>query len=187
MLIIRDLGLDMLNLKPIKPIAFKKTDIMENHNYERHHIFPNDKLSIDVNHLVLTMHKNHAKLERKSKLILLLIQSRIHLTKYCPRYYKMRFLNWQSRWDTYLERRTYLLNNNIGKFINHYFTDDDGHNFIIERFFNKTPENEIETEFATMLKHWIKKKRPVPKLNPIILKRLLKGTQELTLRGYRTT
>ena len=70
MLIIRDLGLDILNLEPIEPIAFKKTKIMESYTFERHHIFFNDKLSIDVNRLVLVMHTNHYELEGKTNLVL---------------------------------------------------------------------------------------------------------------------
>ncbi len=187
LLIIRDLGLDILNLEPIEPLAFKKTNLMEIYTYERHHIFPNDKFSIDVNRLVLTMHKNHAKLERKKDLILRLIQSRIDLTLECPNYYKVRFSNWQSMWQKYLERRLYLLENGIESFITRYFTDTDGHNYIIERFFKSTPKGEMEAEIESMIHNWIKKKRPVPVLNPIIITRLVNGTLKLINNGYKIT
>lgn len=187
MLILRDLGLEIINLEPINPIAFKKTDIMEIYTYERHHIFPNDKLSIDVNRLVLTMHKNHAKLERKKDLILQLIQSRINLTIDCPYYYKKRFSDWKTKWQQYLKRRSYLIENGFEKFIRKYFTDENGHNYIIERFFNKTLKGKMEPEISAMIVNWIKKKRPVPVLNPIISTKLLDGAPELIKRGYFTT
>ena len=78
-LIIRDLGLDILNLKPIKPEAFRKTNRIETITYERHHLFMNDKISIDVNRLVLVMRKYHHDLEGKTNLILSLIKSRLDL------------------------------------------------------------------------------------------------------------
>lgn len=184
MLILRDLGLEIVNLEPIEPIAFKKTNVMEIYTYERHHIFPNDKQSIDVNRLVLTMHKNHAKLERKKDLILQLIQSRVNLTRECPHYYKKRFSDWQTRWHKYLERRKFLIENGIEKFIKQFFTDDNGHNYIIERFFSRTPIDKIELEISYMIINWIKKKRHVPILNPTISARLLNGAPELIKGGY---
>ena len=184
MLIIRDLGLEILSLEPIKALAFKKTEIMEIYTYERHHIFPNDKLSIDVNRLILTMHKNHAKLEKRTKLILNLIQSRIKLDFGCPQYYKARFVDWQKRWQQYLDRRLYLIEYGVENFIKRYFTDSNGHNYIIERFFKNTPKGEIESEIITMINQWIKKNRPAPILNIYLLKKLINGTPKLFTGDY---
>lgn len=67
-----------------------------------------------------------------------------------------------------------------------YFTDEDGHNYIIERFFNNTARGGIETEIKTMIKKWIKKKRPVPILNTFILNRILNNAQKLNRNDYNT-
>ena len=117
---------------------------MESLTYERHHIFINDKMSIDVNRLALVIHKNHSDLEGKTELILDLIKSRIDLTFDCPQYYKTNLKDWRKQWQVYLERRNYLIENGIEKFIIEFFTDDSGHNYIIERFFKDTPKGKIE-------------------------------------------
>lgn len=184
MLIIRDLGLEILNLEPIEPQAFKKTLLMEQITYERHHIFPNDKFSIDVNRLVLTMHKNHAKLERKTKVILSLIDSRIKLVLECPQYYKSRFVDWHKKWLEYLERRLYLIEFGIENFIRKYFTDKNGHNYIIERFFRDIPKGGIEKEIRNMIHQWIKKNRPVPILNTYILEKIKSRIPKLSISGF---
>ena len=87
-LIIRDLGLDILNLRPIEPESFKNTHKMDSLTYIRHHIYINDKMSIDVNRLALVMHKHHNNLEGKTNLVLDLIQRRINFTFNYPQYYK---------------------------------------------------------------------------------------------------
>ena len=183
-LILRDLGLEILNLEPIKAEAFKKISVMERFTYERHHIFPNDKLSIDVNRLVLTMHRNHAKLEKNTNLILNLIQSRLQLTLDCPQYYKKRFTNWKKKWQQYLERRLYLIEYGIENFIVRYFTDNNGQNYIINRFFKNIPRGDIDTEIRTMIQHWIDKNRPIPILNKFIFKKLFGKPKKLITSGY---
>ena len=183
-LILRDLGLDILNLKPIKPEAFRKTDRIETITYERHHIFMNDKMSIDVNRLVLVMRKYHHDLEGKSNLILPLLKSRIGLALDCPQYYVNKFDNWKERWQDYLERRSFLINNSIERFINEYFTDKDGHNYIIERFFKDIPKGRIEHEIGKMINDWINQNKSIPILNVQILKRLRKSSPYLSLSGF---
>ncbi len=184
MLIIRDLGLDILTLEPIKPEAFKKTHIMELFTYERHHIYINNKQTIDVNRLALTMHKDHRKLEGKTDLVLDLIQSRIHLSFICPEYYKVNLNNWNSKWQNYMERRNYLIENGIENFIANYFTDDNGDNYIFNRFFKNVPKGEIEQEIKKIMQEWIDKGRPAPILNTYILNRLFIGTSNLVTSGY---
>jgi len=184
MLIIRDLGLDILNLEPIEPIAFKKTKIMESYTFERHHIFFNDKLSIDVNRLVLVMHTNHYELEGKTNLVLDLIKSRIDLTLDCPQYYKINVKNWKVGWKEYLERRLYLIENGIENFIIEYFTDKDGHNYIIDRFFKDIPKDKIEEEILFIIEDWANKNRSAPILNTHILNRLFFGTPYLITSGF---
>lgn len=171
-LIIRGLGLDILNLEPIKPEAFKKTDTMESHTYERHHIYINDKLTIDVNRLVLVIHKNHNALEGKSVSILKLIKNRITLTTECPEYYKKNFKDWKRKWQKYLIRRNFLLEHGIAKFLEHFFKDEPGTNYLIERFFKNLTDDQIELEIKTMIQSWNQKGRPAPILNSQIAARL---------------
>lgn len=184
MLIIRDLGLDILNLEPIEPKAFKKTKQMESYTYERHHVFIYDKFSIDVNRLALVMHTNHYDLEGKSDLVFDLIKQRIDLTLKCPQYYKDNLRDWRQKWQEYLERCNFLIQNGIVNFIREYFTDDDGNNYIFERFFNNVPKDNIEQEIRIMMQKWIEKKRPAPILNAHIIKRLFCGTPNLVTSGF---
>ena len=183
-LIIRDLGLDILNLKPIKPEALKKIDRIGSFTYQRHHIFVNDKMSIDANRLALVMRKYHHDLEGKTNLILSLIKSRIGLAVECPQYYITTFGNWKERWGEYLKRRCFLIENGIENFIIKYFTDNDGHNYIIERFFKDIPRGNIEREIGFMIHDWINLNRPYPILNKHIFKRLLCGSSNLLTRGF---
>jgi len=184
MLIIRDLGLDILNLEPIEPKAFKKTKLMESYTYERHHVFIYDKFSIDVNRLALVMHTNHYDLEGKSYLVLDLIKQRIDLTFDCPQYYKNNLRDWRQKWQEYLERRGFLVQNGIVNFIREYFTDDDGNNYVFERFFNNVPKDNIEQEIRSMMQKWIEKKRPAPILNVHIIKKLFCDTPNLVTSGF---
>ncbi len=184
MLIIRDLGLDILNLEPINPKAFKKTSLMEFYTFERHHIYINDKQSIDVNRLVLVMRMNHSDLEGKTDLVLDLIKSRIDSTFQCPQYYKHNIIDWKLKWQEYLERRNFLIENGIANFINKYFTDEDGNNYVIERFFKNIPKSHIEREIKNIMHEWVKKNRPAPILNTYILNRLFMGTPNLLNSGY---
>ncbi len=184
MLIIRDLGLDILNLEPIKTESFKKTHQMDSFTYERHHIFINDKMSIDVNRLALVMHKNHSDLEGKTDLVLDLIQKRIDLTFDCPQYYKTNLEDWRDKWQKYLERRCFLVQNGIENFIKEYFTDDNGNNYLFERFFKDVPKDNIEREIRIVMQKWIEKKRPAPILNAHILNRLFYGTPNLVTSGF---
>lgn len=183
-LIIRDLGLDLLNLKPIEPEAFKKTKIMESFTFERHHIYINDKFSIDVNRLVIVMHKDHRSLEGKTDLVLDLIRGRIDLNFECPQYYKENLRNWKQEWQTYLERRNYLIENGIERFIRKYFNDENGNNYLINRFFKNTSKGKINEEIKLILQKWINKNRPAPILNTYVLKRLFFGTPKLLTSGF---
>ena len=183
-LIIRDLGLDLLTLDPIKPISFKKIHGMDSFTYERHHIFINDKMSIDVNRLALVMHMNHNEHEGKTDLILDLIRKRVELTFDCPQYYKKNIINWRDKWQDYLQRRTFLIQNGIVNFIDEYFTDDDDNNFIFQRFFSNIPMDNIEQEIKNIMLEWIKKNRPAPILNAHIITRLFCGTPNLVSSGF---
>ena len=183
-LLIRDLGLDILNLKPIKPESFEKIHGMRTDTFERHHIFPNDKHSIDINRLALVMHMYHNELEGKTDLVLDLITTRIDLTFECPQYYKDNIIDWKLKWQEYLERRNFLIENGIANFIIKYFTDDDGNNYVIDRFFKKVPKSHIEQEIKNMMQEWVKKNRPAPILNTYILNRLFMGTPNLLNSGY---
>ena len=183
-LIIRDLGLDILNLRPIEPESFKNTHKMDSLTYIRHHIYINDKMSIDVNRLALVMHKHHNNLEGKTDLVLDLIQRRIDLTFDCPQYYKDNLRDWRKKWQKYLERRCFLVQNGIVNFIRKYFTDDDGNNYIFERFFNNVPKDNIEQEIRIMMQKWIEKNRPAPILNFHIIKRLFCSTPNLVTSGF---
>ncbi len=184
MLIIRDLGLDILNLDRIKPEAFNKTQFMDSYTFERHHIYINDKYSIDVNRLVLVMHMYHNDLEGKTDLVLELVKRRIDLTLECPQYYKTNLKEWKTKWQEYLERRNYLIENGIENFIVNYFTDEQGNNYVLNRFFNNVPKGHIEQEIRSMMQDWINKGRPAPILNTHILNRLFLGTSQLLNSGY---
>ena len=184
MLITRDLGLDLLNLEPIEPVSFKKIHGMDSFTYERHHIFINDKMSIDVNRLALVMHMNHNNHEGKTNLILDLIRQRINLTIDCPQYYKNNLIKWREKWQAYLQRRVFLIQNGIVNFIDEYFTDDDGNNYIFERFFKNIPKDNIEQEIKNLMLEWINKNRPAPILNIRIITRLFYGTPNLVTSGF---
>jgi len=183
-LIIRDLGLDILNLKPIKPEAFKKTHIMESFTFERHHIYINDKHSIDVNRLALVMHMYHNDLEGRTDLVLELVKNRIDLTLECPQYYKTNIKKWKIKWQKYLERRNYLIEYGIENFLRKFFTDKHGNNYILDRFFKNVPKGHIEHEIRNLMQEWINKRRLAPILNSHILNRLFLGTHQLLNSGY---
>ncbi len=183
-LLIRDLGLDILNLKPIKPESFEKIHGMRTNTFERHHIFPNDKHSIDINRLALVMHMYHNELEGKTDLVLDLITTRLDLIFECPQYYKDNIIDWKLKWQDYLERRNYLFECGIENFLKKFFTDKHGNNYIIDRFFKNVPESHIEQEIKNMMQEWVKKNRPAPILNIYILNRLFMGTPKLLNSGY---
>jgi len=183
-LIIRDLGLDILNLEPIKAESFKNIHKVDSLTYIRHHIYPNDKMSLDVNRLVLVIRKYHDELEGKINLVLSLIRKRINLTFECPQYYKNNLNKWKQRWEEYLERRTFLIQNGIVNFIDKYFTDDDDNNYIFERFFNNIPMENIEQEIKNIMLNWINKHRPAPILNARIITKLFCGTPNLITSGF---
>jgi len=184
MLIIRDLGLDLLNLEPIEPVSFKKTHRMDSHTYERHHIYINDKMSIDVNRLALVMHENHNNHEGKTNLVLDLIQQRINLAIDCPQFYKDNLIDWRKNWQEYLQRRIFLIQNGIVNFINEYFTDDDGNNYLFQRFFTDIPKDNIEQEIKNLMLEWINKNRPAPILNAHIIKTLFCGNSIYLTSGF---
>jgi hypothetical protein len=71
---------------------------------------------------------NHHDHEGKINLILDLIQQRIDLSFECPQYYKHNLKDWKEKWQEYLERRSFLIQNGIVNFIDEYFTDDNDHN-----------------------------------------------------------
>lgn len=169
MLLIRDLGLDILTLEPIPSLSFKKIHGMTSITFERHHIFKNDKRSINVNRLVLVIHKNHSILEGQTSLILNLIKTRRSLTTECPIYYKRHLKGWKNKWQEYLERRKFLLERGIAKFLEQYFKDDQGKNYLIERFFKDIPIDQIELEIKSMIQEWIQKGRPAPILNSQVI------------------
>ena len=184
MLITRDLGLDILNLKPIKPESFKNIHKVDIFTYIRHHIYINDKMSLDVNRLVLVMRKYHNELEGKTNLVLNLTRKRIDLTFKCPQYYKDNLNKWEQRWQEYLERRSFLIQNGIVNFIDKYFTDIDGNNYIFERFFSNIPKDNIEQEIRNIMIEWINKNRPAPILNAHIITKLFCGTPNLVTSGF---
>lgn len=127
---------------------------------------------------------NHSDLKGKTLLVLDLIRSRIDLTFECPNYYKKNVRNWKQKWQIYLERRNYLIENGIEKFIRKYFTDDDGNNYLLNRFFKNIPEGKINQEIKRMMQDWIEKNRPAPVLNTYVLKRLFFGTTKLLTSGF---
>ena len=184
MLITRDLGLDILNLKPIKPESFKNIHKVDLFTYIRHHIYINDKMSLDVNRLVLVMRKYHNELEGKINLVLNLVRKRIELTFDCPHYYQKNIKDWRKKWEIYLERRIFLIQNGIVNFIDKYFTDDDGNNYIFERFFANVPKDDIEQEIRNIMTDWINKNRPAPILNAHIITKLFCGTPNLITSGF---
>ena len=65
-----------------------------------------------------------------------------------------------------------------------YFTDDDGNNYIFERFFTNVPKDDIEQEIRNITLEWIKKNRPAPILNIHIITKLFCGTPNLVSSGF---
>jgi len=183
MLLTRDLGLDILTLEPIPAEGFKKIHGMTSITFERHHIYKNDKHSIDVNRLVLVIHKNHHILEGQTSLILSLIESRRTLTLECPQYYKTNIKDWKTKWQEYLERRKFLLEHGIANFLSTYFKDNQGNNYILDRFFKNVPKGHLEYEIKLMIQDWFNKGRPTPLLNIYTWNRLFSSTPDLETSG----
>jgi len=69
-------------------------------------------------------------------------------------------------------------------FIDKYFTDDDGNNYIFERFFKNIPIHNIEQEIKNLLLNWIDKNRPAPILNAQIITQLFYGAPNLITSGF---
>ncbi|MEE9378507.1 MAG: hypothetical protein V3V33_10785 [Candidatus Lokiarchaeia archaeon] len=182
--LIRDLGLGILNLEPLPTESFKKLSYNEWFTFIRHHIYLNDKYSIDVNRIVLIILSWHALHEQKTNIILNLMKDRCNLVLECPKYYKENVEDWKVNWQEYLKRRNYLIEYGIENFIRKYFTDKNGNNYLINRFFKNATFGHIEQEIIFLMQKWIEKNRPAPILNTYILNRLFFGTPNLLTSGY---
>jgi hypothetical protein len=113
-----------------------------------------------------------------------LIQQRIDFSFDCPQYYKENLSNWQDKWQEYLERRSFLIQNGIVNFIDEYFSDDDNNNYIFARFFSNIPIDNIEQDIKNLMLDWINKHRPAPILNARIITKLFCGTPNFITSGF---
>ncbi|TFG22355.1 MAG: hypothetical protein EU529_10780 [Promethearchaeota archaeon] len=168
-LVIRDLLVDVVNLKTMDPMAFRKLKQSQWYTYQRNHLFENDKASNDPNRLTLPMNRDHKAHEGNTVLILELLKHRIEGKRSIPDYYK----NDPNGWNEFLSRVDYIEKYGAGRFIIKYLTDGrTGRNYFIERFYSKnlksgkrviylteqqkiTLAKELDTEISKVIEEWV--------------------------------
>ncbi len=146
-LTIRDLFIDLLMCKPLPLECFIKNYPPEWYTFSRHHIFPQNKNTINPNRIVLTITKYHPSHENQPFLIRELLKWRINNRKDIPCHYK-KLKNGINRWESFLVRREYIERKGIGAFILKYLTDETGRNHFIERFYPKILANDRKNMFT---------------------------------------
>jgi len=156
-LLLRDLGLEILTLETIPSISFNKClDLHDSSKYQRHHIFSNDKCSIDPKRLVLSVLNTHTSLEGLTNIIIDLITVRIKWNDFCPQFYLNNINNAQLLWKEFLKRRNDIINNSIEYFFRTYYPD------VVNRFYNNVPNDLLEFEIKQVIQDWIKDGNPKP-------------------------
>ncbi|MFX0187126.1 MAG: hypothetical protein ACFE8A_05255 [Candidatus Hodarchaeota archaeon] len=158
-LLLRDLGVEVLTLKKIPSISFNKNlDLHDPIKYQRHHIFPNDKDSINPNRLVLAVLTSHTSLEGLTNLIISLIKDRIKSCDNIPQYYKNNIKNAQQLWNEFLKRRDIIKNMGIEYFFRTYYPD------VVNRFYKNVPRGHLKLAIKQVIKNWLKDGNPEPVL-----------------------
>lgn len=143
--------------KRIPSISFNKCfDLHDSSKYQRHHIFTNDKDSIDPNRLVLSVLNTHTSLEGLTDIIIDLITVRIKWNDFCPQFYLNNNTNAQLLWKEFLKRRNDIIDNGIEYFFRTYYPD------VVDRFYNDVPNDLLEFEIKQVIQDWIKDGNPKP-------------------------
>ncbi|MCK4285880.1 MAG: hypothetical protein KAX18_06740 [Candidatus Lokiarchaeota archaeon] len=158
-LILRDLGLEILTLEKILSISFNKNlDLHDSRKYQRHHIFTNDKEKIDPNRLVLSVLNSHTSLEGLQDLIIDLINERINWNDDCPQFYLNNIKNAQLLWKEFLKRQNDIIYNGVEYFFRTHYPD------VVNRFYNDVPIDQLEFEIRQVIQDWVKDGNPIPVL-----------------------
>lgn len=158
-LILRDLGLEILTLEKILSISFNKSlDLHDSRKYQRHHIFTNDKEKIDPNRLVLSVLNSHTSLEGLQDLIIDLINERINWNDDCPQFYLNNIKNAQLLWKEFLKRQNDIIYNGVEYFFRTYYPD------VVNRFYNDVPIDQLEFVIRQVIQDWVKDGNPIPVL-----------------------
>ena len=158
-LILRDLGLEILTLEKILSISFNKNlDLHDSRKYQRHHIFTNDKEKIDPNRLVLSVLNSHTSLEGLQDLIIDLINERINWNDDCPQFYLNNIKNAQLLWKEFLKRQNDIIYNGVEYFFRTHYPD------VVNRFYNDVPIDQLEFVIRQVIQDWVKDGNPIPVL-----------------------
>lgn len=158
-LILRDLGLEILTLEKILSISFNKNlDLHDSRKYQRHHIFTNDKEKIDPNRLVLSVLNSHTSLEGLQDLIIDLINERINWNDGCPQFYLNNIKNAQLLWKEFLKRQNDIIYNGVEYFFRTHYPD------VVNRFYNDVPIDQLEFVIRQVIQDWVKDGNPIPVL-----------------------
>lgn len=183
-LLIRDLGIDVLTLDPIMPASFDKSPSSKDIRFQRNHIFASDKDSIDPNRMTLPMVTEHKKHEGKEQLILELLKHRMSGNRECPDYYKNQMPNdWQDKWAEYLERWDCMENEGLEKFMDQYLSEYDGTNYFLDRFYSGTKPGFIDEDIKEVLQNWVDQDNPMPKM-PSYAQELLPKDRQTSLDNF---
>ncbi|TKJ19162.1 MAG: hypothetical protein CEE43_16400 [Promethearchaeota archaeon Loki_b32] len=168
-LLLRDLGIGIGSLEKIDSISFK-ISLRDRFKFERHHIFKNDKKSIDPNRIVLVLKGLHPYLENlDAKLINTLIDQMLDWSSdSCPDYYKNSYPDtWREQWAEVIDRRNFIKKEGVGRFLLDFYPD------VIERVFgSNVAARTIELGIRGMIHSWIQKYNTIPKLPNTILSKL---------------
>ena len=158
-LILRDLGLEILTLEKILSISFNKNlDLHDSRKYQRHHIFTNDKEKIDPNRLVLSVLNSHTSLEGLQDLIIDLINERINWNDNCHQFYLNNIKNAQLLWKEFLKRQNDIIYNGVEYFFRTHYPD------VVNRFYNDVPIDQLEFVIRQVIQDWVKDGNPIPVL-----------------------
>jgi len=154
-LLLRDLGIEILTLEKIPSISFnKKISLHDPRKFQRHHIFLNDKSSIDPNRLVLAVLTSHTSLEGLTNLLNDLLKERIKWNDKCPEFYQNKIQNAHQLWKEYLKRRDDLKNEGIEYFFRNYYPD------VVNRFYKNVPKGDLELKIKQVIHEWINDGNP---------------------------
>jgi hypothetical protein len=182
LLVLRDLGIEIQKLDVIDSKAFR-TSLRGVFKYIRHHIFKNDKKSIDINRLLITINKLHPGIETwdTNKLLTLINDLLDWGIRSCPDYYKQKFpKDWQILWQRVLDRRDYIQKEGVGKFLLYYYPD------LVRRIFGRLVKNPktIEKRIVSLYLKWVNQGNPAPILPDVILTKLGLNSKQLKINNF---
>ena len=185
-LVIRSAFTDLSSLDSINPFAFR--GISDEYIFQRDHLYPNDKLSTEIDRLWLTMNKNHPPAETiplNTKLDM--ISESLKDSKVMNPYYR-RILGYKAKWSTYLYREAYIRKHGIENAIRKYLTYTDSVtgkkvNYFLRRFYRNLPKGQLEVEIKKVFQEWVNRGYPMFKL-PSYAQHLLPSYRQATLSNF---